>query len=312
MDIILHVGAHRTGTTSFQHYLRHNRDRLLADRTVIWEPSLLRRGMFDGLFPRERVLNGRNLQRRAMGRVRLHAVQALRAGADRLVISEENIIGAPRACLRATTLYPAAGERLARLGMALEGRVRRVVIGVRSQDLWWASVAAYAVGKGHAVPHPARRADIAQNPRSWRDVITDMACALPGAEIVVAPFERMAGRSDRLLEIATGRPAPTEAADVWLNRSPDRRGLADRLEQAAMPGDDLWQGRWQPFDAAQVSALREAYADDMMWLTAGADGLARLTEETPRDRAGRSLPDGTWIKGHHDDRHPQGYMAHTG
>lgn len=312
MDIILHVGAHRTGTTSFQHYLRANRARLLVDRTAIWEPERLRRGVFDGLFATERKLNRRNLQRRALGRVRLHATQALHAGADRLVISEENMIGAPRACLRAGTLYPEVGERLSRLGAALEGRVRRVVLTLRAQDQWWGSVAAYGVGRGHAIPDLDQRSAIAASGRTWRDVITDMACALPRAEIVVVPFDNCVGRADTLLEIATSRPAPREAANVWLNRSPDMAALKQHLAEAGFPGDDKGQGRWQPFTPAQVSALREAYADDIMWLTAGADGLARLTEETTRDRAGPSLPDGEVIKGHRDDGRSKGHMAYTG
>ena len=77
---------------------------------------MLRTGLFNGLFAAPHVMNGRDLQRRAMGRVRIHALRAQNEGAKRLLISEENMIGAPRACLRAGMLYPAIGERLARLG----------------------------------------------------------------------------------------------------------------------------------------------------------------------------------------------------
>lgn len=318
MDIFLHTGAHRTGTTSFQHYLRANRATLLADQTTFWEPDFLRPNMLAGLFTKERTLNGRNLQRRAMGRVRLHATHAHRAGAKRLLISEENMIGAPRACLRAGLMYPGVGERLSRLATALDGRVRRVVLTIRAQDLWWSSVMAYAVGQGHVVPNADHRAAIAFHPRGWRDVITDMACALPGAEIIVAPFEQIAGRANRLFELATDRSAPASAADVWLNRSPDlpkleaRLGAVDMTLAALGAGGQNREGRWNPFTTEQVAALRETYADDMMWLTAGADGLARLTEETPRDRAGHSLPGGVLIKGHEHERRSKGHMAHTG
>lgn len=148
MDIILHVGSHRTGSTSFQHYLRGNRADLMAEGTALWEPSMLRDGVFDGLFAAPRMRNGRNLQRRAMGRVRLHAAQVKRAGAKRLLVSEENMIGAPRACLRAATLFPAIGERLARLDAAFEGGspalscafARRICGGPRSQPTAWGAV----------------------------------------------------------------------------------------------------------------------------------------------------------------------------
>lgn len=326
MDIILHVGSHRTGSTSFQHYLRGNRAQLMAQGTALWEPNMLRKGLFDGLFATPRMLNGRNLQRRAMGRVRLHAAQAKRAGAARLLVSEENMIGAPRACLRAASLFPAIGERMARLDAAFEGRISRVVMCIRAQDLWWSSVAAYGIGRGHPMPDETRIAALAASPRTWRDVITDMSCALPETEIHIMPFEQFVGQSDKILEQATEQPAPQDFAKSWLNRSPDAAMLREKMAESGFPVSELpahlasGEGRWNPFTPAQAASLREAYADDMMWLTAGADGLATLTEDRTRTRAGLTLPADALTKGHSNDRytehplqgHPQGHMAHTG
>lgn len=322
MDIILHVGSHRTGSTSFQHYLRGNRADLMAQGTALWEPNMLRKGLFDGLFAAPRMRNGRNLQRRAMGRVRLHAAQAKRAGAKRLLVSEENMIGAPRACLRAASLFPAIGERMARLDAAFEGRITRVVMCIRAQDLWWSSVAAYGVGRGHDVPDANRIAALAASPRTWRDVITDLSCALPETEINVMPFEQFVGQSDHILEVATGHAAPQHHAKSWLNRSPDAAMLRDKMAQQGVPATALpehlakGEGRWNPFTPAQAAALREAYADDMMWLAAGADGLATLTEDRSRNRAGLTLPAGAHTKGQTHDRHTQdrfeGRLAQTG
>lgn len=322
MDIILHVGAHRSGSTSFQHYLRGNRAQLHGDGTALWEPHMLRKGVFDGLFAAPRMRNGRNLQRRAMGRVRMHAAQAKRAGAERLLVSEENMIGAPRACLRAATLYPAMGERMARLDAAFEGRISRVVMSIRALDLWWSSVAAYGVARGHAVPDAARLTAIAGAPRTWRDVITDLSCALPQAEIVILPFEQFVGQADKTLAQATMRPAPTSQAQSWLNRSPDVGMLRETMEKNGVPITALpshlaeGEGRWNPFEPEQAACLREAYADDMMWLTAGADGLATLTQDPSRTRAGTSLPAGSLTKGQPNDQETntrlQGRLAQTG
>ncbi len=319
MDIILHVGSHRTSSTSFQHYLRGNRTPLLADDTVVWDPQMLRNGVFSGLFAKPRLVNGRELQRRAAGRVRIHTEQVRRAGAARLIVSEENMIGAPRNCLHTKSLYPAIGERIARLSAAFDGQVTRVVMMIRAQDLWWSSVVAYGVGRGHPVPDAVRCAEVAANPRRWRDVITDMACAIPGAEIKVLPFEQFAGRADLVMSQATGRPAPRTHAQAWLNRSPDVAALRSKLVEqggdAATLPDHLQaaEGRWSPFTPAQAAALREAYADDIMWLTAGAGGLATLTEDHTRDKTGFNLSAGAITKGHsHDqqtDLRRQGFMA---
>jgi hypothetical protein len=321
MDIILHVGAHRTGSTSFQHYLRGNRARLIATGTALWEPRMLRSGVLAGLFTKPRMCNGRDLQHRAMGRVRLHAAQAERAGAQRLLVSDENMIGSPRACMRAGAIYPAIGERMARLDAAFQGKITRVVISTRAQDLWWSSVLAFGVGRGHTMPDAARLEQLAIGKRSWRDVITDLACALPKAEIRVLPFEQFAGQSNRVLALATDCPAPLAHSESWLNRSPDRAVLRATMAENGVPADALpahlseGEGRWTPFDRSQSARLREVYADDMMWLTAGADGLATLTEDPFRTRTGLSLSAGTLTKGQLHDQQTnqrfQGRLAQT-
>jgi len=62
MDILLHVGAHRTGTTSFQRYLADHADPIAAQGTCVWGPRQTRGGLFAGLFPASGMLaSGPNL-----------------------------------------------------------------------------------------------------------------------------------------------------------------------------------------------------------------------------------------------------------
>ena len=49
MEIILHVGAHRTGTTSFQRAMTQGRGALMRSGTVFWGPQVTRSGRFSGL-----------------------------------------------------------------------------------------------------------------------------------------------------------------------------------------------------------------------------------------------------------------------
>ena len=51
MDIILHLGAHRTATTSFQHYLRANAAGLGAAGIGVWGPETTRDGLLAGVIP---------------------------------------------------------------------------------------------------------------------------------------------------------------------------------------------------------------------------------------------------------------------
>ncbi len=202
---------------------------------------------------------------------------------------------------------------MARYNAAFDGQVTRIMLTIRSPESWWGSAAAYTVARGHAVPSRAQLDAIAEQDRSWRDVIVDLAGALPDAEIIVATFEEFAGRPDVLLAEATGVDAPKDTEMLWLNRAPDlaalRALLAARGEDPALMPEGT--GRWLPFNDAQSAALRETYADDLFWLAAGADGLATLTQDPTRKRAGLSQPAGDKRKGHHHDIR-QRHMAQSG
>ncbi|MGR3460952.1 MAG: hypothetical protein ACU0AX_02795 [Roseovarius sp.] len=283
MDIILHLGAHRTATTSLQHHAQARAVALAARGLAFWGPRVTRDGLLAGVLPAPGDHSDAARAARARGRIALRVARAREAGVTRLVVSDENMIGAPRTCLRRRRLYPAAGERMARLGDAFGGRITRAVLSIRAQDAWWASVLAYAVARGHRLPSAGDLDRLVTAGRQWRDVIADVACALPGAEIVILPHEQFAACPAARLARMTGVPDEGgAAAATWLGRAPDlpalRRAVAQRGGDAARLPDGA--GRWHPFGAAQAAALKEAYDDDLFWLRAGADGLARLAGET--------------------------------
>ena len=311
MDIILHVGAHRTATTSFQRYLRANADAIRASDTGIWGPLRTRKGLFSGLFPGP-AMQGRSPDR-VKGRVALQLASAREAGVARLLVSDENMVGSSRHCVRTGVLFPAAGDRMARYGAAFDGTINRIILNIRSPETWWASAGAYAISRGHGVPDMAQLDRIATGSRSWRDVITDLACAVPDAEIKVATFEEYAGRPDALLAEATGVDTPPDRDHHWLNRAPDLPALRAILVERGQAPDLLPDntGHWQPFTETQAANLRETYSDDLHWLAAGADGLAQLTENPVRKRAGTSQPSGDTRKGHSNDSR-QRHMAQSG
>ncbi|MBV2360482.1 hypothetical protein KUH32_11910 [Thalassococcus sp. CAU 1522] len=301
MDILLHVGAHRCASSSFQAYLRAHRARLDNLGIGFWGPWRTRGGMLHGL-------TGRPVSpksaRRAAGRVRLNLDATARKGAAVLVVSEENLIGSVRANLRSGQLYPDIGERMARVHAAF-GPVRRIVLQIRSPETWWPSAIAYMVPRGGPLPDSAALMRMARQTRGWRHVVSDLACACPETEIVITPYERFGSHPDALLQRLTGALyLPEAGGDFWLNRAPglpELRGLlADRgADPSLLPQGD---GRFQPFDFDQRAALRETYADDLFWLRAGADGLATLTEEATPDRIRLNRAAGATTRGQEDDQ----------
>ncbi|GGG63542.1 hypothetical protein GCM10011415_07470 [Salipiger pallidus] len=306
MDIILHLGAHRTGAASFHCYLRSVDAELAGLGIGFWGPQRTRQGLFHGLYDAQ--------PNRAPGRVRLAVEASRRRGLSQLLVTDVNMLGTPRACLRARALYPGAGDRLARVALAFP-QVTRIVLQIRSPEMWWASLLAYLMPRGLPLPEPALLDEICAHQRSWRQVIPEIAAAWPGADIVVTPFERFTSRPDQLLRVATGlrRAPPLPMGGIWAHRSPDLAALADLLRErggnpAALPQGE---GRFMPFAPHQLAPLRERYADDLFWLHSGAGGLARLTEDPESGTERPRWPPAPTERGQDDDSQT-GRLAHSG
>lgn len=303
MDVILHIGAHRCATTTFQYYMRHNADRLAADGTGFWGTHRTRNGLFRGILPGPAEAFSGDRGRRAAGRVALNLERSRTRGVRRLIVSEENMMGSVRRNLRAGTLYGDVGERMARFAAAFGGRVTGIALNLRSPELYWASALGFAAARGCPIPDAERIAALAEQPRGWREVVGDIACAMPGTPIRVLPFEVFAGRPDAQLAVITGRPAPAGHAREWLNATPRQGALRALCPDLGPGGSDSADRRWFPFTPAQAAHLREVYADDMMWLRAGADGLARLAMTPKQEPAGKTPPTPDLTRGRRDDRY---------
>jgi len=303
MDVIFHLGAHRTATTSFQDYMRRHRDTLAAQGVGFWGPQRTRRGLHAGILPSANAHHHELSADCVSRRITDQLDHAQRKQLKHLVVSDENMIGTVRDNIRQGALYPRVATRLARFAAAYDGRVKTVLFSPRSLELYWCSALAYGVGRGVSVPDRTALRSIAMARRSWRDVIADIASAVPDAAVRVLPFERYAGQPRRVLQDGLGIDAPADSTRHWLNPAPQlpelRRLMAENGTAAAVL--PFGMGRWNPFANDEHAALRELYSDDMMWLTAGADGLAILTEDRHRDEAGSTLPPVTHRKGRCDE-----------
>ncbi|MFK7752928.1 MAG: hypothetical protein AB8B51_10285 [Sedimentitalea sp.] len=308
MDVILHIGAHRCATTSFQHYLSENETRLAQSGLAAWGPARTRGGLFSSvLAPPGPVMHRRDVRKRAVGRVRMALDHCATLAVSQLLVSDENLLGSIRHNMRRGALYAGAGERVARLVAACDGRVRDIVLNIRSPELYWASALGYGVARGFCAPEALDVTRFAQAGRTWRDVITDIACAASGIRLHVLPFETFGNRPDVQLHVLSGIAPPRQHARTWQNATPKLAALR------ALPGAETLpcgEGRWMPFDRAQRAALRESYADDLMWLASGADGLATLTTDPEKNRTGTTPPQPDMTRGTRNDRQ-EGRMANA-
>lgn len=300
MDIHLHLGAHRAASTSFQFYMRSNAETLGDGGVGYWGPPRLRKGLFHGVTPVASVMSPAQQIERARGRIALRLAKLEARGLRALVVSDENMLGSVRHNLRHRQLYPAAGQRLARYRHAMGGRVDRVILCIRAPQHYWASAYAFSLMRIGQVPGRAELSEIAAMPRSWRDVVTDLACALPDTEIIVLPHERLAPYPEARLAALLGRAdVPRKHAREVRNARPSTAALVARLTECGLdpgPYAEMAEGAGL-FDREARARMAETYADDLYWLRAGADGLARICEETTPETAGTNPDPGAIRRG---------------
>lgn len=292
MDVILHVGGHLTGVSTLASYLNRNRKPLRARGLAVWTPEDTRKGLFDGLTLRSGLDGVARRRMRGAGRVQLRCGLLEKANTKELLVLDPAMLGSMDNNLANISLYPAAGERVARMVHAFGGRVKRVIFGMRALEDYWGGVLAHGVRMGADLPDEAMLDRLVTQPRSWRKVITDVACAAPDAEIFVVPYERLGAQPRDVVEYAVaGRfSAPTNFRISGLSDVPNLVELRDVLRDRGLAVDGLPEGshRWHPFELYQVDVLRKIYVEDLAWLRAGADGLAYLIEESTPTFAGKA------------------------
>lgn len=289
LDVILQIGAHRTASTSFQTYLRNNATALAEISVGSWGPYRLRKGMCYGVVPNPALGVGPQHFARAKGKIALHLERSAQVGLDYLIVSEENILGKMRHNFSSQSLYPSAGERLARYVAAFDGSVKAIHLSLRCPSTYWTSALSFCIPRGVLVPREARISAIAASTRSWRDVITDIAAAAPNTAIFVSTFEQHASAPHRLLSYLLGFPAPHGKTLIWRNQRPTVPQLLNLplgTEELLRLRANVHGTRWEPFSQADRAAFQESYADDLFWLRAGADGLAHLLEDPKPEKTG--------------------------
>ncbi|NDV01001.1 hypothetical protein [Pseudoroseicyclus tamaricis] len=264
MKIVLHLGAHRTGTTTFQRALAASRAPLAEAGLEVWTPAELRRGgWLSGLdgHPRdaEPAAAARATEAIRAERARLEA-----AGRTCLLISEENLPGTMRANLRTRSLYPDVTAWLSRLAPALEGAPLSLGLAIRPLESYWASAIASLVARNVTAPPEAKvLAAIAASRRGWRHVIGEAATALPGAAITVWPSE----------------PFAASPADQLRLLVPEAAGALGAGDGAVHNAGAAQEARFTPDQAALLRAVDEA---DLSWLRGGAEARVRFVER-PED-----------------------------
>ncbi len=303
LDIMLHLGAHRCATTTFQKFLWNNRVGLSRQGLTAWTPRRTRDGLMLGLVRHPALVTRQDERdaKRSIGRIRLEVERLARDHQRGLLISDENILGSTRNNMLDTRLYPLLRDRLVRFKPAFEGRPMRIGFCIRTYEDYWTSSLSYLLSRGGTAPNVDLLDFLTTQPRRWRHVIRDIANAFPQAQVVVWPFERLGANPAAQLSALWGRDhSLSNDPALWRNRSPDlvqlNKILALRGQPLMKEGPIQTGARWMPFDENQRAMLRAEYSADLDWLMRGADGFAQfisgLPEQKHDEQSKITAPDG--------------------
>ena len=181
-EIILHLGAHRTGSTRLQYILDANRDALAAHATVALTPPRQGKRVSPtirdvlALTPTGRYRPVRHYLKRRRARAMLRHLVAARPPDPpprRIILSDETMLG-PYFRIDGFGLYPSAYPRLAALRRLLGRPPSAVHLTLRAYDTFLVSVYAMAAVYLRAVPpFDDIREPLLAVRRGWPQVIDD-------------------------------------------------------------------------------------------------------------------------------------------
>ncbi len=226
-QVVLHLGAHKTATTSIQMALNGARADLQALGTALILPNDLRRG-------------GAADQVDEHGDAPSLEMQLLTMAGDetvqRIVLSEENLIGSSGHNLARRSLYPNVTRRLRKLPAALDHPNVTVLFALRDYGPFLSSSATTAVRRGKVFDPETLRTAFLVLHRSWVDVVAEIRERFPAANLRIWRYEQFSQVETELWsELTDGfRPTFRKRAFQTLSRDAMTQVLS-RLTNAAEP-----------------------------------------------------------------------------
>lgn len=275
--IVVHLGAHRTGTTSFQSTLQSNRKTLLASGIRYIGPDETRSGLFDHLMKRKPQLtrDETNAAKESADHLREFLDREERSS-NRVVLSEENIIGSIRRNISTRSMYPEVHQSLAMLAPAFS-RIDTFFITIRELEQWWNSCLSFAIGRFLEPPDEALLNQISEGSLGWRRLIETILELFPSANVKVLEFGQLSSSPKELLEAVCGwQNLPELECNMnLLNRSRTIEELTKLVMERGTRAQHVklaGKGRMLNLFSEHASAkLRQTYCDDLAWLQSNTE-----------------------------------------
>lgn len=293
VQVYLHAGAHRTGTSSFQMCLDQN-------------ATLLHEAGYDLAYPGRDGIPGGKLKMKLpsprhgakkaekfLSDVR-DEIERLRSGRSRLVLSDENIPGRMIHFMD-SLFYPAREMRARVLRQALPGPVAHLMLVVRSYDYLFTSAYRMRTEEHEQWPFDIVRPAFQKMNEGWPELVEVLRAELHPEKMTVVTYDAR-GESRELLTrllpdidpkalVEPKRRMNRTATDAALMEiqwrlhaglKPDKAEIASIIARHAGQGADLGVTR---FPDEERAALHDRYAADLDRLRA-MPGLTLIDSNT--------------------------------
>lgn len=259
--LYVHLGAHRTGTSSFQMMLAENRALLAAQGFDVAYPG--RDDIPKGNL-RLRLPSPRNLERwesefvpPAADELQRHCTETGHA----MILSEENILGR-MIHFSAGKFYPAAEARLKTLAAAAEAPVLRAVLVVREYSELYASAWRKRAEDNRCPPFAKGRRNMLAMDRGWPDLVGLITQHLKVHQLVVIDCARRGRSVDMVRQLVPELTSASLAEPVRrMNHSATDAALV-ALQERYMRGETLARGVWQQIVAQHRNDTRSQGLSD--------------------------------------------------
>ena len=283
MELCLHLGVHRTGTTAFQKACRAQSASLAAEGVVVWPPKAMRsphRSSFVELVRRsETEAEAARLVDETVWAVRDEMADLKAQGIRRLLVSEENLVGPMDLNFKTQMLYPKIRTRLQAYAQMFQVAPTYVFINIRDYASYWASSFAFVSLRKTLPLFHKIKFDIVNEPRGWIDVIADASACFPMSKFVVGSYSKshqdavswaktMLGLPpnhsfslpDRPANAAFSAAALAKAAEL---SAQDPNLTVPELRQAVRDVNEQGAAPFQPFTDHELEMLSARYDADI-------------------------------------------------
>lgn len=281
MEIVLHLGVHKTASTYLQSLLEKNIVPLERHNIGYAHPKTLR-----PLFA-QAPRRHHGVQRAMRNSSRAWALrQVIDTAHDlqrqRLIISEEQLLGSVRALFSGRGLYRDVAKELRGVVSALQGQPVRVLMAIRKYDTFFVSAYGQILTGWKYLPFDQKlRTALLREQRGWPDIITELMQTLPtGSTLGLWQYERFGLEEQDILQEFVGEAAQSEFSPLQERpgSGPSQQGieaLNAMVAKGTVPdiegtkrilrsyGKDKGYPGFSPWSQAEQQALEDRYTGDI-------------------------------------------------